>query len=141
VFGKRQRIVKRVLIVEDEPLVAFDNEHMLADAGFEVVATVDRVADALTVLEAEDVDLVMTDVTLSGDGTGLDVAEAARAKGVRVLFAAGQCPVGARDLAVGCLMKPYSQRDLLDALDVIEALAAGRKAKRPPRPFTVFGEG
>ncbi|CAN5229029.1 hypothetical protein BH24PSE1_BH24PSE1_11340 [soil metagenome] len=32
-FGKRKRIVKRILIVEDEPLTAFDNETMLADLG------------------------------------------------------------------------------------------------------------
>ena len=33
-FGKRKRIVKRVLIIEDEPLTAFDNETMLVEAGF-----------------------------------------------------------------------------------------------------------
>ena len=38
-FGKRNRVVKRILIVEDEPLTAFDNETMLTDAGYEVVAT------------------------------------------------------------------------------------------------------
>ena len=36
-FGKRNRIVKRILIVEDEPLTAFDNETMLEEAGYEVV--------------------------------------------------------------------------------------------------------
>ena len=138
VFGKRQRIVSRVLVVEDEPLVAFDNEHMLADAGFDVVATVDRVDDALRVLDAEALDLVVTDVSLSGEGSGLDVARAAGAKGVPVLFAAGRCPVDARELAIGCLVKPYSQRDLLDALDVIEALAAGKRPRRPPRALTLF---
>ena len=45
-FGKRKRIVKRILIVEDEPWTAFDNETMLRDAGYEVVATIDRFADA-----------------------------------------------------------------------------------------------
>src|SRR6185369_774339 len=33
-FGKRKRIVKRILIVEDEPLTAFDTETMLADFGY-----------------------------------------------------------------------------------------------------------
>ena len=40
-FGKRKRIVKRILIVEDEPLTAFDTETMLADFGYEVVATLE----------------------------------------------------------------------------------------------------
>jgi len=39
-FGKRTQIVKRILIVEDEPLTAFDNENILRDAGYEIVATV-----------------------------------------------------------------------------------------------------
>ena len=36
-FGKRERLIRRILIVEDEPLVAFDNEYLLKDAGYEVV--------------------------------------------------------------------------------------------------------
>ena len=54
-FGKRKRIVKRILIVEDEPLTAFDNENMLGDAGYEIVATVDDFDEALSVLEREEV--------------------------------------------------------------------------------------
>ena len=46
-FGKRKRIVKRILIVEDEPLTAFDNETMLGDAGYEIVATVDDFDEAI----------------------------------------------------------------------------------------------
>ena len=46
-FGKRKQVVKRILIVEDEPLTAFDNENMLRDAGYEIVATVDDFNEAL----------------------------------------------------------------------------------------------
>ena len=66
-FGKRKRIVKRILIVEDEPLTAFDNEQMLIGAGYEVAGTVDRVADALPLLESDEgVDLILSDVVLTG---------------------------------------------------------------------------
>ena len=34
-FGKRKRIVKRILVIEDEPLTAFDNEVMIKDAGYD----------------------------------------------------------------------------------------------------------
>src|SRR4051812_44355026 len=44
-FGKRKQVVKRILIVEDEPLTAFDNENILGDAGYEIVATIDRFDD------------------------------------------------------------------------------------------------
>lgn len=41
-FGRRERRINRIMVVEDEPLVAFDNESMLQDAGYVVVATVDN---------------------------------------------------------------------------------------------------
>ena len=63
-FGKRKQIVKRILIVEDEPLTAFDNENMLGDAGYEVVATVDDLDEALAVLDREEIDLILSDVRL-----------------------------------------------------------------------------
>src|SRR3546814_8250326 len=72
-FGKRERIIRRILIVEDEPLVAFDNEYLLSEEGYEVVATVDSVADALGVIDKEPLDLVLSDIKLSGAGDGIDV--------------------------------------------------------------------
>ena len=69
-FGKRKRIVKRILIVEDEPLIAFDNEMMLGDAGYEVVATLDDFDEAIALLEREQVDLILSDVRLQRTATG-----------------------------------------------------------------------
>jgi hypothetical protein len=56
-FGKHKRVVKRILIVEDEPLTAFDNENILGDAGYEIVATIDQFDDAIGIIEREQVDL------------------------------------------------------------------------------------
>ena len=80
-FGKRKQVVKRILIVEDEPLTAFDNENMLGDAGYEIVATVDDLDEALEVLEREEVDLILSDVRLRSDKTGIDLARAAKEAG------------------------------------------------------------
>jgi len=137
-FGRRKRTINRILIVEDEPLVAFDNEHFLRDAGYEVVATVDTVADATAAI-AGDIDLILADVNLSDGGNGRDVARAARAKGVPLIFVTGACPDDARSLAVGCLAKPYSQRDLLAAIETVEAHRDGREPRRSPRSFSWFG--
>lgn len=137
-FGRRQRRIKRILIVENEPLVAFDNEHALRDAGYDIVATVDTVPDAMAAMDAE-LDLVLADVALSDGGSGRDVAEAARAKGVPLVFVTGSCPDDAHSLAIGCLSKPYSQRDLLAAIDTIDAKLAGREPRRVPRSFKWFG--
>jgi len=137
-FAKRQRVINRILIVEDEPLVAFDNEHFLRDKGFEVVATVDSVADALREVTEQEIDLILADVRLS-DGNGVEVAEAAHGKGVPVLFVTALCPVEAQALAIGCLAKPYSQRELIEALDAIDATLDGRRPKRMPKGLSLYG--
>jgi len=137
-FAKRQRIIRRIMIVEDEPLVAFDNEYMLGEAGYEIVATVGNVAAALAVLGARPLDLVLTDIALAGEGDGLEVARAARAKGVPVLFVTGNCSEEARALALGCLAKPYSEKTLRAALSAIERQLQGRPMKRPPPQLTLY---
>jgi DNA-binding response OmpR family regulator len=139
-FGKRERRISRIMIVEDEPLVAFDNEHMLTDAGYVVVATVASLADALEVIEAEALDLVLTDIALSGEGDGTDVARAAGAKAIPVLFVTGNCSEEARSLALGCLSKPYSERVLLAALDTIDDHLQGKAVKRVPEQLTFYGD-
>jgi CheY-like chemotaxis protein len=133
VFGKRKRIVKRILIVEDEPLTAFDNEVMLADLGYEVVATLDSFDHAIALLgREEEVDLVLTDLRLSGRRSGLDLARAAKNRGVPVLFATGHdLPDDAQAVAVGRLIKPYSERQLKNALDAVDRVLAGETVKAP----------
>jgi len=137
-FGRKKRQIVRLLVVEDEPLIAFDVEHLLTDASYQIVATVDRVADAVRVLRSDaEVDLVLVDVHLA-DGSGLDVASAAGEGGVPVLFVTGNFPAEAMPLAAGCLAKPYQQRDLIGAIEAIEAKRAGRKTKRLPSGFQLF---
>lgn len=126
-------------MVEDEPLLAFDTEHFLSGEGFAVAATVDTVAEALRVIaEDGDLDLVLADIRLA-DGSGVEVARAARGRGLPVLFVTGSFPEEAKALAAGCLAKPYPQRDLLAAIDAIEAALEGVKAPRKlPGNFSLF---
>jgi two-component system, response regulator PdtaR len=137
-FGKRERRISRILIVEDEPLVAFDNENMLQDAGYEVVATVDSFADAALVIESEQIDLVLTDISLAGEGDGTDVARAAAAKGIPVLFVTGHPSEEAQSLALGCLAKPYSEKVLLGALKALDDHVQGKALKRVPGQLTLY---
>lgn len=136
--GKRERTINKILIVEDEPLVAFDNEHFLRDAGYDVAAAVDNVPEAVNYIGEHKLDLILADVRLSDGGTGLDVAHAAKKKGVRLVFVTGSPPDDAADHAVGILAKPYSQRDLLATIEAVQALAAGKTPKRLPRGLTLF---
>ena len=137
-FGRKPRMLTRLLLVEDEPLVAFDTEHLLSDKGYEIVATVDRVSDAVALIEADKpIDLVLVDVTLA-DGNGLDVARAAGAKAIPVLFVSGDCPPEAELLAVGWLGKPYPQRSLLAAIEAVEKALGQRAPRRVPAGLKLF---
>ena len=130
-FGKPKRVVKRILIVEDEPLTAFDNETMLVEAGYTVVATHDRVADAIITMEREKIDLILSDVRLAGERNGLDLARLAKAKKIPVLFATGMAPEEASELALGCLIKPYNDRTLKAALAAVDQHLQGGKVEAP----------
>ena len=131
-FGKRKRVVNRILIVEDEPLTAFDNEVMLGDLGYEVVATLDSFEDAIDRLESETVDLILSDYHLSSKRTGLDLARAAKNRGIPIIFSTGhQLPDESVQLALGCITKPYSERTLKLALEAVDKRLAGKTAKSP----------
>ena len=130
-FGRRKQLVKRILIVEDEPLVAFDNENVLGDCGYEIVATVDDYDQALDILHSEEVHLILSDVRLRSKRTGLDLARAAKKKGVPTLFATGNPHKDAAECAIGCLMKPYSERQLIKAIECVDKHLQNQKYKAP----------
>ena len=98
-FGKRKQVVKRILIVEDEPLTAFDNENILGDAGYKIVATIDQFDDALEIIAREQVDLVLSDIRLRSQRNGIELARAAKEHGIPTLFATGHAYPGAAGIA------------------------------------------
>ena len=137
-FGKRTRVINRILIVEDEPLVAFDNEHFLREAGYEIAATVDTVADATQVLQDQQVDLVLADIRLRGDGDGTDVARLVAARNVPVMLISGHAPPEHHESAIGYLSKPYTEKMLLSALATLEEHLAGKRIKYMPPGLKLF---
>jgi CheY-like chemotaxis protein len=112
----------RILIVEDEMLLAMNIEDMLLDLGHEVVGIASRLEPALALAREADFDVAMLDVNLAGDRS-FPVAEALAERGIPFLFATGYGRAGIdeayRDRPV--LQKPFRAGELLAA---IEALAA-----------------
>jgi CheY-like chemotaxis protein len=107
---------KRILIVEDEFLIAAAAAEMLAEAGAITVGPAGAVAEALSLAKNEQIDAALLDVNLQGERSDA-VAEALRAAGVPFVIATGYGS-GSRGRAsdVPVIDKPYSQQQLTEAL-------------------------
>lgn len=105
--------VRRILVVEDEALVAMLVEDALEEAGFAVIGPVRSVAQALDALETEQPDAAVLDLNLAGENS-IAVADALVARGVPFVVATGYgaagLPATHRDAMV--LPKPYDPADL-----------------------------
>jgi DNA-binding response OmpR family regulator len=137
-FGKRERLIRRILVVEDEPLVAFDNEHLLSDAGYDVVGTVDNLADASRLIEEEEIDLVLSDVACRAMATGWTWPARPRPRACRCCLSPGRPRRKRTGLGVGCLMKPYSAKGLKAALEALDEKLQGKKVKRLPAGLSLY---
>lgn len=145
VFSRRnpssvERSIKRVLVIEDEPLVAFDNEYALEQAGFDVVATVDRADAALPFLADGRADAVVLDYNLAAGQNGLIVAQEAIKRGIPVLFVSGDLPETAHAYATAWLAKPYTATSLVAALRCLDAIGAGRAPGDCPAELRLFAQ-
>jgi DNA-binding response OmpR family regulator len=113
-LGKRDRI----LIVEDDLLIASQMETALTDAGFEVTGIASTGKEALHLVETQSPILVVMDIRLSGDRDGIDTAlELFRSHGIRCIFASAYSDQEARLRAapaapLGWLQKPYTMASL-----------------------------
>src|SRR6202045_5470871 len=79
---------RRVLVVEDETMVAWLLEDMLADLGCAVVGPAAHVNQALAMLDAEAIDAAVLDVNLQGQKS-YPIADAIAARGVPFAFSTG----------------------------------------------------
>lgn len=80
---------QRILIVEDEPLIAMMLEDFLDLLGKGIAGTADNIASALALVEAGGVDGAILDVNLRGGEQSWPVADALAAAGVPFLIATG----------------------------------------------------
>ncbi len=110
---------ERILIVEDDFLVAMQMESALADAGFEIAGIASSGEDAIELAMSERPRLVVMDVRLAGDRDGIDTAVTLFAEhGIRSIFATAHHDEHARRRAdpavpLGWLAKPYTMTSLV----------------------------
>jgi DNA-binding response OmpR family regulator len=110
----------RVLIVEDEPLVAEDLRAVLVDAGFEIAGVAFRVARALTLIESVGCDAAIVDANLAGV-SAVPVAAALSARGLPFVVLSGYTREQLQSEFSGgfYIQKPYRLSELIEGLSSI----------------------
>jgi CheY-like chemotaxis protein len=113
---------KRILLVEDEPVIAMVAEDILQELGAEIVGPAAHLDEALELVRSANVDLALLDVNLNGK-MSLPVAEQLRARAVPYVFATGYGDAGAVGLGLDApvVQKPYTQEDIEEALTRVAA--------------------
>ncbi|RWX77073.1 response regulator [Neorhizobium lilium] len=121
----------RVLVVEDEFLLAMNLENMLSELGHEVVGLASNKQEALEVVDGAEIAFV--DVRLSDGVTGPEIAETLKARhGVTVVFTTGNPEMVLESRAgVGVVKKPYSDSIIRGALSYAAARRQGRHVPAP----------
>jgi DNA-binding response OmpR family regulator len=92
-------------------------------------------------VERHEPDLVLLDLHLAHGSTGFSVAVRLNDFGVPCMFVSGKAPrFPMPDLAIGCLMKPFTSEEVHRSLAMAEDLLRGREAVRakPPQNLTLY---
>ena len=118
---------RRILVVEDDFLIALQTEAALTEAGFHVVGTATTAEESIALAREERPALAVMDIRIASERDGIDAAgELFRELGIRCIFATAHDDRFTRERAapyapLGWLAKPYTMRSLV-AL-VMQALA------------------
>src|SRR5215210_3587188 len=107
----------RVLVIEDEALVAMLIEDMIHDSGDEVVGSACRLSDALVLVQETQADVAVLDLNLGG-ALAYPVADVLRQRGVPMVFTSGYGSAAPVNHFQDCpiLDKPFDQNSLEQAI-------------------------
>jgi DNA-binding response OmpR family regulator len=125
----------RILIVETDPVLAYQAIATLEAEGHEVFGPAVTAGEALQWAACENLDLALVDVDLDGDAGGIALARELRSRhGVSSIFVSSQPGIApkSQDAALGLLRKPFEAAELVDSTLVAQCLMTG--GWPPPRP-------
>jgi DNA-binding response OmpR family regulator len=124
----------KVLIVEDDLMLADFAEEILVERGYEVSGIARTVTDAVALARHSRPDLVILDLRLADGGLGTEVAAQLPSSGrPGILYVTGNMSQVALTNGDACLAKPYRSADLLRGLEIVAEIVATGTA-RPPFP-------
>lgn len=132
----------KVMIAEDDLLMADLLEEVLVDGGYQVCGIARTVEDGLELSRKHKPDLVVLDLRLANGGLGTDIAAGLdRHNRPGILYATGNGRQLGLTRADGdaCLGKPYKTEDIVRALQIVEEIVDTGKASEPfPNGFYVL---
>ena len=114
----------KILVVEDEPLVAEDIASHIEEMGFEVAGIAYSGAEAIQMIDTLEVDAALLDIRLEDDISGIDVAKHIRKhKMIPFLYVTSHSDRGTLDEAkltqpAGYIVKPFDENDLFASLEI-----------------------
>jgi CheY-like chemotaxis protein len=116
---------RRVLVVEDEPMIRLLLDDMLADLGYTMVAEAGRLDEALTLAKDGEFDVAILDVNLNGQPI-TPVVEILNARAVPFVFVSGYARRGIPEehSNIPLLQKPFQPDGLARALAAIASKSA-----------------
>jgi DNA-binding response OmpR family regulator len=116
--------VARILLLEDDGMIALHIETTLVDAGVGEVVYLARIEDALRAIEASSFNAAILDLRIGARGWAYDVAGRLRQKGVPFIFSSGAGEVMEIYRDVPLVMKPFSSDQLIAALVDVTTVSA-----------------
>lgn len=121
-FGK-ESMTEKILIVEDEFIVANDLRLILEKAGYKVIGIAASVEEAMQIIQTEQPYLVLLDIHLKGKLTGIDLAYQLRERHIAFVYLSANSSQPVLEAAkatepYGFLIKPFRTRDVLITLDI-----------------------
>lgn len=131
--------VLKILIVEDDVQLATTLKYLVEDnPRYQVVAVTDDLEGAVAAAEEYGPDLALVDLKLSHGTTGFSVAVRMGDFDIPCFFITGRAPdFPMPDLALGCLLKPFTAEDVHRSLAAAEDMMRGREAFRPKMPVNL----
>jgi CheY-like chemotaxis protein len=138
--------VLNILVVEDDPLLAETVKSLIElNPCFQVTAIANDLASTVAAVEERTPDLALVDLQLANGSSGYAVAARLHDFDIACLFTTARAPgFAVRDLAIGCLQKPYREEDLVRALTEAEDILKGRQKlvlrQRLPEPLEIYGD-
>ena len=134
----------KLLIVEDDSHLATTLKYLVEDnPRYRVVAMAEDADGAVAAAEIHDPDIALVDLQLARGSTGFSVAVRLGDLDVPCLFVTGKPPAFPMpDLALGCLIKPFTAEEAHRAIGLAEDRLRGREAHRQKLPsnFTIYDQ-